>query len=778
MAQKNIIKRIISSPMVQTFLIYLSGGWITLEMTDYFINKYGLNERISEVLSIILLIGLPVVIFLAWFVSRDKKDSSEKATDTAIDKKSQGLFYFSRKRSWFSVPGAVVIILLILAGIRFIHLQVKIKWAKEQAMPQMQNWIHDWDHVNAFQLRQQVKKYVPEDPEFMRLDSLITKRFTIITDPEGADVYYKSYPDVEGEWIFLGTSPLHSIEMPNMTMFRWKLEKSEFEVVYAVASTYMDTLFRVMHDIGKIPHGMVYVEGISTETASDFLSEEKHGFFIDRYEVSNKQFKEFIDQGGYQDPYFWQNEFILNNETLAFEKGIDHFKDATGRAGPATWEAGDYPDGQEDYPVGGISWYEAAAYALFAGKSLPTINHWRSAAGLEIDQYTEFVGSNLIPLSNMKGISPEPVGSNAGMSCFGTYDMTGNVREWCWNKSPVGHIILGGSWNDVHYMSTNRSQLPAFDRSEKNGFRCAIYPDREQIPEEAFQPFKFEIQRDYRSEEPVSEMEFQIFKKQFLYDITALNSEIEDRDETPADWIIEKVSFDAAYQQDRMLAYLFLPKEAVPPYQTLVYFPGGSGRDIQSIFEYRTTSRNLYYILKNGRAVIFPIYKGTYERRDGYCNPSRLTRQSHQFTECLVKWVKDLRRSIDYLETRADIDTASLGYLGDSWGGYMGAIIPAVEERIKLSILLRGGLPTNKRFPEADPINYVSHVKTPVLMLNGKYDFVFPYETTVIPMFDFLGTPEQHKKLVLCNTDHFIPKTEMIKETLDWLDKYLGPVER
>ena len=108
----------------------------------------------------------------------------------------------------------------------------------------------------------------------------------------------------------------------------------------------------------------------------------------------------------------------------------------------------------------------------------------------------------------------------------------------------------------------------------------------------------------------------------------------------------------------------------------------------------------------------------------------------------------------------------------------MGAIIPAVEDRIKLSIFLRGGLPTSKRFSEADPITYVTHVKTPVLMLNGKYDFTFPYESTVKPMFDLLGTPEQHKKLVLCNTDHFIPKTEMIKETLDWLEKYFGAVKK
>ena len=48
MTQKNIIKRIISSPLVQTFLIYVSGGWIALEMTDYIIDKYGLNDKTNQ----------------------------------------------------------------------------------------------------------------------------------------------------------------------------------------------------------------------------------------------------------------------------------------------------------------------------------------------------------------------------------------------------------------------------------------------------------------------------------------------------------------------------------------------------------------------------------------------------------------------------------------------------------------------------------------------------------------------------------------------------------
>ena len=79
--------------------------------------------------------------------------------------------------------------------------------------------------------------------------------------------------------------------------------------------------------------------------------------------------------------------------------------------------------------------------------------------------------------------------------------------------------------------------------------------------------------------------------------------------------------------------------------------------------------------------------------------------------------------------------------------------------------------------PEINPINYVSRVKVPTLMLNGKYDLNIPYETWVKPMYDLLGTPPDKKELKLYDTDHFIPREELIKETLIWLDRYLGPVK-
>ncbi len=88
---------------------------------------------------------------------------------------------------------------------------------------------------------------------------------------------------------------------------------------------------------------------------------------------------------------------------------------------------------------------------------------------------------------------------------------------------------------------------------------------------------------------------------------------------------------------------------------------------------------------------MYPVYKGTFERIDGH-DISYALIISHQYTERLIKWVKDFSRSIDYLETRTDIDTTKLGFYGHSWGGWMGGIIPAVEERLEVNILVVGGL--------------------------------------------------------------------------------------
>jgi hypothetical protein len=163
----------------------------------------------------------------------------------------------------------------------------------------------------------------------------------------------------------------------------------------------------------------------------DLVSVPIQDYWIDRYEVTNRQFKAFMDKGGYRNQRFWTHEFSKDGRKLSWAEGIAMFRDTTGRPGPATWQSGDFLPGQEDYPVAGVSWYEAAAYAEFAGKRLPTIYHWATAA-------SPWASNLILPVSIFGAKEPVRVGSSQAMSWFGAYDMAGNVKEWCWNEAGAG----------------------------------------------------------------------------------------------------------------------------------------------------------------------------------------------------------------------------------------------------------------------------------------------------------------------------------------------------
>jgi predicted esterase len=691
-----------------------------------------------------------------------------------------------------AIPVVCSFIGLLIVAVWFFNRQAKIRWAKEEAFPEIERLVEtSWrDFTDAYTLAEQAEKHLGDDPKLAALFSKIALNINIKTDPPGASIHMKEYGAPESDWQYIGVSPLENIRVP-IGIFRFKMEKEGYKPVLAASSTWtiipgdmtgdnnlLDPyeIFRVLDQKESIPPDMVRVSGAKTNLG------QLNDFYIDKYEVTNKQFKEFIDSGGYRKKAFWKHEFIKNDQALSFEQAMAEFVDQTGRPGPATWRAGDYPEGQDGYPVSGISWYEATACAEFMGKSLPTATHWGAARGeyTPVIRWPQLGGYAVFaPFSNFTGESPVAVGSLPGVTAYGAYDMAGNVREWCWNETPKGRLIRGGAWNDNTYMFKALSQVPPFDRSNKNGFRCALYHEPEEIPEAVFGFTEFGETRDFYKEKPVSEAIFQVYKEQFSYDQTPLNSHIEERREDSEDWILERITFDAAYGGEGLIGNLFLPKNAQPPYQTVIYFPGSgalfqeSSTGVESYFEF---SVFLSFLVKNGRAVLFPVYKGTFERKDPALIPIFRGENSHAFTEFLTQLVKDFKRSIDYLETRKDIDSNKLAYYGMSWGGIMGAIIPAVEERLKTSVLVSGGLEGRGR-PQVNAINYVTRVKTPTLMLSGKYDSLLPVETSIRPMFDLLGAPIEHKELKLFESDHIVPMNDFIRETLAWLDRYLGPVQ-
>jgi len=435
MTQKNIIKRIISSPLVQTFLIYVSGGWIALEMTDYLINKYSLNEKISDILPIILLIGLPVAILLAWYLSREKEEGIANGQENlpeeslSMPEVNSRIILSSLRSPKILFPGILIIIAIVITIIFRMRHQSNIRWAKEQAIPQIvQLYSKRVNLTEAYQMALKAQKYIPKDPVLIDLLSQITTYISIQTDPANADIYIREYNDIDSEWQFLGQSPIDSLGMPENTMYRWKIEKEGYDTVVAIEITNIGELHRKLDKKGTIPAGMVRVTGQNTNVGMI------PDFYIDKYEVSNKQFKEFLDAGGYQKQEFWKPEFIKDGRVLTWEEAMDEFRDNTGRPGPATWQAADYPDGKDDFPVTGISWYEAAAYAEFMEKSLPAEPHWRIASGIDVAKYVHFLHAHIIPLSNFNGNGPVPVGSYRGANRFGTY---------CHHKKVNSLLLIG-----------------------------------------------------------------------------------------------------------------------------------------------------------------------------------------------------------------------------------------------------------------------------------------------------------------------------------------------
>jgi formylglycine-generating enzyme required for sulfatase activity len=676
----------------------------------------------------------------------------------------------STGRARLLVMGAAALVVIAAGAIFATGRMRRDRWVHQTALPEMRRLIEAAENDSALELALRIEDAAPDDSTLQALWPSFSRKVVVRSDPEGVTVYRASMADTT-KWYLVGTTPTDSVRLP-LRVGMLRLEKPGFRTVHSLFGTMfgqvppelsLDSVDAPYPEMVRVPGGNTRAFLVGSDGATPVQLGE---YRIDRFEVNNSQYKAFVDAGGYSDRKWWDHPFVdTDGRTLSLEAAMARFTDRTGRPGPASWEAGTFPSGQGDMPVGGVSWYEAAAFAKFAGKSLPTIYHWARVANVGFARF-------VVPLSNLEGSRPLPTGTPRGISIAGVSDLAGNVREWCINDAGRGQrFILGGGWSDPRYAFVDAYAQPPMDRSAINGIRLAKYD----AADASIAVASLAIPRaftDYTRERPVSDAAFAGFLPLFEYDPRALDAKIEVRDSTAEDWVVEKVSFAAAYGGERLAAWIYLPKAGRPPYQTVVFFPGSNA--IGAAPYTGTLPPVMSFVPPSGRVAVYPIYKSTHERTDSL--RSDIPDQSIFWRDHVVMWVKDYRRTLDYLSTRADIDTTKFAYFGFSWGGYMGGIIPAVEKRIKASMLYVAGLTMERGRPEVEPINYLPRIKSPVLMLNGKYDFFFPSETAQKPFFQFLGTPAPDKKWILYEGGHDVPRTDLIRESLAWLDTYLGPV--
>ncbi len=224
-------------------------------------------------------------------------------------------------------------------------------------------------------------------------------------------------------------------------------------------------------DLVRVPDGE-FTYGSSTPNPGEVSARgEKTGaYHIDRYEVTNEQYGTFLAYLAAT-----HDHSRCHAEEDAGTKQRNHR--------PAFWNDPVYNGAK--HPVVGVTWYDAFAYAAWAGKRLPTEREWEKAArGKTAWTYpwgNDWDANEKRCNSSGRGDGYEftaPVGACAGVSPFGCFDMVGNVSEWCSEdypgKSP-SKVIRGGSFRDKEWVTTTSRWYERPDVNNNTvGFRCVL----------------------------------------------------------------------------------------------------------------------------------------------------------------------------------------------------------------------------------------------------------------------------------------------------------------
>ena len=293
-----------------------------------------------------------------------------------------------------ALPVLLVALLVAVSAIWSAGRTADTKRVEEEVITEIERLVEEDRYVEAFRIAEEVEGFSTQAPELLaELWLQISLDASIETDPPGAEVLFRDYATPDSDWQSLGQTPIVNRRLP-LGLFVWSIRLDGYnERTLAIANPQPflgNDLFEpprtiVLDEVGSVPPGMVRVGaaniGMRLTGFNIHAPIASPSYTIDRFEVTNKEFKTFVDHGGYQTPEFWKEVFVRDGRTLSWDEAIAEFLDATGRPGPSTWQVGNFPEGETDFPVTGVSWYEAAAYAEFVGKVLPTVYHMGLGGG-------------------------------------------------------------------------------------------------------------------------------------------------------------------------------------------------------------------------------------------------------------------------------------------------------------------------------------------------------------------------------------------------------------
>ena len=659
------------------------------------------------------------------------------------------------RRPAYAIPAGLLIVLGVLA----IILPGRSRAARERGrelLSRATTLADSGRYGEAYAALTQAERALPGDSGVARLMPKVADVLTVTSAPPGARVYLERFVAESAaqrpDSVLLGETPIRARRMARGD-YRAVIAKDGFVPFTTMTATYGSrprlsglrnepiTIDVRLFPADSAPVDMVYVPGGVYHLAGPAmplgLEARLDDFWIDKYEVSNEQYQAFVTGGGYR------------------RAELQGFADRSGMPGPRGWTGQEYPQGRRRYPVTDVSWVEAAAYCAARGKRLPTVFEWEKAArnGATAPGEGQMMpwgygrpGDATSLRANFGSSGSQPVDAYPfGISIWGAYNMAGNVKEWTANPVQGGYGVTGGSWEDQHEghprppgeargggMAAGGPLpgLPAGDGPPRRGG-----PARPGAVGGVPAPLR-PLRRASR----------------------------------------HKIRY-VALEGDTTLAYLYLPKQAAAPFQTMVYLCSSA-----AFLQVRTVPEEVDWAIgpniRAGRAVLAIVFKGMAERAFGPgWEPPAPT--SVRFRDLMVLHATELRRGLDYLATRADVDMRRLAFVATSWGAGSRLPLAAVDDRFRAMVFIGGGIDERMSLaalPEASSINFAPYIRPPKLLLNGRDDEEDPWLTRALPLWSLLREPKQ---LVLVpGAGHIVPLEIRVPAINRFLDQTLGPVRR
>ena len=310
---------------------------------------------------------------------------------------------------------AGLLICSAIVGAWGLHAQARLHWLRT-ALSEVETFVSQGLYREAFPRAQRAIERFPDDPDVQRLWLRVSCTWNVVTKPRSAVVMVRASETPDAAWMTLAEMPAR---LPR-GMYHFKIDKEGYAQIEGAAGPGDVDLDRTLDELSEIPLG----------TAPVFVAKQggdAYGVgsrvFLDIHEVTCEQYKQFLEDGGYQRREFWEplQPFIKDEKEVSLEGLLGSFRDQTGHPGPGTWKNGTYPKGEASFPVRGISWYEASAYARYRGKRLPTAWEWECAACFEQKE-------SLLVRANYGSDGPIAVGASGAINLNGIYDMPFNVE--------------------------------------------------------------------------------------------------------------------------------------------------------------------------------------------------------------------------------------------------------------------------------------------------------------------------------------------------------------